>query len=204
MEINNLENISKKVESYNCKLLAVVKNQNIEDIKKLVEFGVNDLGENRLEELSVHSENFPNQNFHFIAPLQSRKISEILKHTKAIHSIFRKKELDIISKAYVGQELFVQVNIDGDINKSGLTPEQLFEFMYYAKEINIMPAGLMCIPNIISDRRVAFSKMQNINEELKNNFQDYQGQLSMGMSDDYEIALDYGATIVRIGSKIFS
>ena len=67
-----------------------------------------------------------------------------------------------------------------------------------------MPAGLMCIPNITSDRRAAFSKMQNINEELKNNFQDYQGQLSMGMSDDYEIALDYGATIVRIGSKIFS
>ena len=67
-----------------------------------------------------------------------------------------------------------------------------------------MPAGLMCIPNITSNRRVAFSKMQNINEELKNNFQDYQGQLSMGMSDDYEIALDYGATIVRIGSKIFS
>ena len=55
MEMNNLKNISKKVESYNCKLLAVVKNQNIEDIKKLVEFGVNDLGENRLEELSVHS-----------------------------------------------------------------------------------------------------------------------------------------------------
>ena len=99
---------------------------------------------------------------------------------------------------------FAQVNIDGDINKSGLTPEKLFEFMYYAKEINIMPAGLMCIPNITSDRRVAFSKMQNINEELKNNFQDYQGQLSMGMSDDYEIALDYGATIVRVGSKIFS
>ena len=153
---------------------------------------------------NVHSEYFPNQNFHFIAPLQSRKISEILKHTKAIHSIFRTKELDIITKAYDGQELFVQVNIDGDVNKSGLTPEQLFEFINYAKEINIMPTGLMCIPNITSDRRVVFSKMQNINEELKNNFQDYQGQLSMGMSDDYEIALDYGATIVRIGSKIFS
>jgi len=61
----------------------------------------------------------------------------------------------------------------------------------------------MCIPNVESDRKKIFSKMQNININLKNNFNGYGGQLSMGMSDDYEIALDYGATIVRIGSKIF-
>ena len=62
----------------------------------------------------------------------------------------------------------------------------------------------MCIPNIQSDPRVVFSKMQSINAELKIKYSEYVGELSMGMSDDYEIALDYGATIIRVGSKIFT
>ena len=61
----------------------------------------------------------------------------------------------------------------------------------------------MCIPNIDSDRKLVFSEMQKINEDLKKNFINYPGELSMGMSNDYEIALDYGATIVRIGTKLF-
>ncbi len=62
----------------------------------------------------------------------------------------------------------------------------------------------MCIPSIENDSKLAFSRMQNINEKLKKNYKDYMGELSMGMSDDYQIALDYGATLIRIGSKIFS
>ena len=61
----------------------------------------------------------------------------------------------------------------------------------------------MCIPNIQSDPKIVFSRMQSINTELKNMYSDYKGELSMGMSEDYEIALDYGATIIRVGSKIF-
>ena len=61
----------------------------------------------------------------------------------------------------------------------------------------------MCIPNIQSDPKLVFSRMQNMNSELKNIYSEYKGELSMGMSKDYEIALDYGATIVRVGSKIF-
>ena len=62
----------------------------------------------------------------------------------------------------------------------------------------------MCIPNIQSDPKVVFSRMQSINAELKKIYSEYTGELSMGMSDDYEIALDYGATIIRVGSKIFT
>mgnify|MGYP003321052010 CR=1 FL=1 len=76
-------------------------------------------------------------------------------------------------------------------------------FIEYMKNKGIEASGLMCIPNIGSDRKVVFSDMQQLNDELKNEFNNYPGELSMGMSDDYEIALDYGATIVRIGSKIF-
>ena len=75
--------------------------------------------------------------------------------------------------------------------------------MKYSESIGIHPIGLMSIPNIESDRKVVFSEMQNLNEDLKAEFENYPGELSMGMSNDYEIALDFGATIVRIGSKIF-
>ncbi len=61
----------------------------------------------------------------------------------------------------------------------------------------------MCIPNIESDTKKVFSKMEKINNNLKKDFKGYVGELSMGMSNDYEIALDYGATIIRIGTKIF-
>jgi hypothetical protein len=61
----------------------------------------------------------------------------------------------------------------------------------------------MCIPNIESDTKKVFSKMEKINSNLKKDFKGYTGELSMGMSNDYEIALDYGATIIRIGTKIF-
>ena len=62
----------------------------------------------------------------------------------------------------------------------------------------------MCIPDIESDPRVSFKKMNNINQKLQIKYKQYNGELSMGMSNDYKIALDYGATIIRVGSKIFN
>ena len=85
--------------------------------------------------------------------------------------------------------------------------KKYFKYMLYfeySKNSIDLPIGLMCIPNIQSDPRVVFSKMQSINAELKKKYSEYVGELSMGMSDDYEIALDYGATIIRVGSKIFT
>ena len=93
--------------------------------------------------------------------------------------------------------------IDNDKNKSGIDSDLIFEYFEYSKDRINLPIGLMCIPNIQSDPNIVFSKMQKINTELKNIYSEYKGELSMGMSEDYEIALDYGATIVRVGSKIF-
>ena len=61
-----------------------------------------------------------------------------------------------------------------------------------------------CIPSLENNSKISFSKMQKINEKIKKDYKNYSGELSMGMSDDYEIALDYGATLIRIGSKIFN
>ena len=199
----NLYSISKKLSNYDAKLIPVIKNRTVEEVKKVYDYGFREFGENRLEDYYLHSEKFNDAIFHFIAPLQSRKIRSIFENFEFIHTVSRYKEIDLISKLKNKREVFLQVNIDNDINKSGIDPDLIFEYFEYSKDRINLPIGLMCIPNIQSDPNIVFSKMQNINTELKNTYSEYKGELSMGMSDDYEIALDYGATIVRVGSKIF-
>ena len=77
--------------------------------------------------------------------------------------------------------------------------------MFFDKFENygFFPNGIMCIPDINSDPREPFKNMNDINQKLLDNYKQYNGELSMGMSNDYKIALDYGATIIRVGSKIF-
>ena len=199
----NLNSISKKLSNYDAKLIPVIKNRTVEDVKKVYDYGFREFGENRLEDYYLHSEKFNDAIFHFIAPLQSRKIRSIFENFEFIHTVSRYKEIDLISKLKNKREVFLQVNIDNDKNKSGIDPDLIFEYFEYSKDRINLPIGLMCIPNIQSDPNIVFSKMQNINTELKNIYSEYKGELSMGMSGDYEIALDYGATIVRVGSKIF-
>ena len=144
----------------------------------------------RQDELHLHHKHFPDSNYHFIAPLQSRKITEILSKCLTLHSVFREKELDVISKTHSGQNIFIQVNIDNDPNKSGINRDKLNDFIDYSLTLGLQPVGLMCIPNMESDRKEVFSSMQKLNEKIKIQYKDYPGELSMGMSDDYEIALD--------------
>ena len=200
----NLNSISKKLSNYDAKLIPVIKNRTVEEVKKVYDYGFREFGENRLEDYYLHSEKFNDAIFHFIAPLQSRKIRSIFENFEFIHTVSRFKEIDLISKLDKKRKVLLQINIDKDPNKSGIDPDLIFEYFEYSKNSIDLPIGLMCIPNIQSDPRVVFSKMQSINAELKKKYSEYVGELSMGMSDDYEIALDYGATIIRVGSKIFT
>ncbi len=199
----NLNGICKKLANYNARLIPVIKNRTVEEVREVYDYGFREFGENRLEDYFLHSENFTDAIFHFIAPLQSRKIKSIFDNFEFIHTICRFKEIDLISKLDNKRKVFLQINIDKDQNKSGIDPDLIFEYFEYFKENIDLPIGLMCIPNIQSDPKVVFSRMQSINSELKKIYIEYKGELSMGMSDDYEIALDYGATIIRVGSKIF-
>ncbi len=204
MDIKQLNKISNLVDKYNAQLLPVIKDRKFEDIKKIYDSGFKEFGENRLEQLIKNKAKLQDARFHFIAPLQSRKISEIMDNCISIHTLSRKKELEIINKHYSNQKVFVQINIDNDPNKNGIIPKEVDSFFEMFQDINYFPVGIMCIPSLQNDPKNAFSYMQKINEKLKSNYKNYFGELSMGMSEDYEIALDYGATIVRIGSKIFS
>ena len=200
----NLNTISKKLSNYNAKLIPVIKNRTVEEVKEVYNCGFREFGENRLDDYFLHSDKFDDAVFHFIAPIQSRKIKVIFENFEFIHTVSRLKEIDLISKLDKKRKVLLQINIDKDPNKSGIDPDLIFEYFEYSKNSIDLPIGLMCIPNIQSDPRVVFSKMQSINAELKKKYSEYVGELSMGMSDDYEIALDYGATIIRVGSKIFT
>ena len=200
----NLSTISKKLSNYNAKLIPVIKNRTVEEVKEVYNCGFREFGENRLDDYFLHSDKFDDAVFHFIAPIQSRKIKVIFENFEFIHTVSRFKEIDLISKLDKKRKVLLQINIDKDLNKSGIDPDLIFEYFEYSKNSIDLPIGLMCIPNTQSDPRVVFSKMQSINAELKKKYSEYVGELSMGMSDDYEIALDYGATIIRVGSKIFT
>ena len=200
----NLSTISKKLSNYNAKLIPVIKNRTVEEVKEVYNCGFREFGENRLDDYFLHSDKFDDAVFHFIAPIQSRKIKVIFENFEFIHTVSRFKEIDLISKLDKKRKVLLQINIDKDPNKSGIDPDLIFEYFEYSKNSIDLPIGLMCIPNIQSDPRVVFSKMQSINAELMKKYSEYVGELSMGMSDDYEIALDYGATIIRVGSKIFT
>ena len=200
----NLNTISKKLSNYNAKLIPVIKNRTVEEVKEVYNCGFREFGENRLDDYFLHSDKFDDAVFHFIAPIQSRKIKVIFENFEFIHTVSRFKEIDLISKLDKKRKVLLQINIDKDPNKSGIDPDLICEYFEYSKNSIDLPIGLMCIPNIQSDPRVVFSKMQSINAELKKKYSEYVGELSMGMSDDYEIALDYGATIIRVGSKIFT
>ena len=203
MDLSELETINSKIVSYGAKLLPVVKNRTNEEIKFLYEFGFRDFGENRLTDFDLHKTVYKDVDYHFIAPIQSRKLKEIVKNFKYIHTISREKEIDILEKLDTDCNYLIQVNIDNDPNKSGVTKDEVLNFYEYCIEKKITPAGLMTIPDINSEPKTVFSEMQKINDKLIMDYR-YKGELSMGMSNDYEVALDYGATIVRIGTKLFT
>ena len=202
MDINNLDTINSKVASYSAKLLPVIKNRTNKEIKFLYDFGFREFAENRLDDFKQHVSVYKDASYHFIAPIQSRKLNEITQHFKYIHTISRIKEVDILKSSDTKCNFLIQINIDDDPKKSGVKKEEVYSFFEYCLSKDNIPIGIMTIPSIDSQPEIVFSNMQNINEKLKKNY-GYQGELSMGMSNDYEIALDYGATIVRIGTKLF-
>ena len=124
----NLNSISKKLSNYDAKLIPVIKNRTVEEVKKVYEYGFREFGENRLEDYYLHSEEFNDAIFHFIAPLQSRKIRSIFENFEFIHTVSRYKEIDLISKLENKRKVFLQVNIDNDKNKSGIDPNLIFEY----------------------------------------------------------------------------
>ena len=192
----------------NSELLVVSKNRSKIDIENLIVSGAKLFGENRVQEAK---KKFTNELFekyelqlHLIGPLQTNKAEDALSLFDTIQTIDRYKLVDAIAKLktkkkFKTKNFYIQINIGEEEQKSGILAKDLPDLYNYSieKELNII--GLMCIPPLINDPSIYFKKMIEIKNKLNGKL-----LLSMGMSNDYIIALNCGSNLIRIGSKIFS
>ena len=206
--VNNYKLINNKITklSKSVNLIVVTKNQSISNISKLVELGHLDFGENKVQEAidkwsSILSSN-DKIRLHFIGKLQSNKAKQAFSFFHCIHSLDNKKLAKIFSdlEGSSGRKIkyFIQVNIGNELQKSGVSLNDLTEFVSYCiKELKLNIVGLMCIPPVNKKPDDFFVLLRTLN--IKNGFND----LSMGMSSDFEKAIEHGSTFVRVGSAIF-
>ena len=210
MSINfqELVTINDHLKAYSrANLLLVTKNRNPETIKRLIELGYYNFGENKVQEAkekfsSIHDANVK---LHLIGPLQTNKVKMSLQLFDAIQTIDRQKLVIEINKQIFNQNFpiktkyfFIQVNIGREAQKSGVMPEDLKDLYDFSimKKLNI--SGRMCIPPVNQNPKEYFLEMRNLRDQLNKSL-----KLSMGMSDDYQMALTCGSDLVRIGSRIF-
>ena len=176
------------------------------DIIPLIEHGHTNFGENKIQEaldkwLSIKDE-YPNINLHMIGKLQSNKAKYLLPLFDYLHSLdnlkLAKKIAEQEKKNKKKLKIFIQVNIGDESQKNGVALNYLEEFYFICvKELKLNIIGLMCLPPNDENVDNYFSKMQKLNKKFG------LTELSLGMSNDYLNAIEYGSTFVRIGSKIF-
>lgn len=195
-------------------LCAVSKYIEVPKIKEALEAGVTVLGENKVQELVDKLPQFSEDvNFHMIGQLQTNKVKYIIDKVKLIHSLDRKSLLKTLDKEAkkknIISDTLIQVNLTLDPNRGGVSIEELPEFVEeIGKYTSVRVRGLMCVAQNVDDENIIredFRRMRLEFERLKlYNICNVSGEiLSMGMSHDYEIAIEEGATLVRVGTRIF-
>ena len=186
-------------------IIAVSKTFKIEKILPLIEFGHIHYGENKVQEAidkwsDIKSENTALK-LHLIGKLQTNKVKLSLKIFDYIHSVDNEKLAQKISDEQFKQnkkvKIFIQVNIAGEVQKSGIDKDSLKDFYSFCINLNLDVVGLMCIPPLNQDSIEFFQELKLLNNNLK------LKELSMGMSADYLDAVKESATFLRIGSSIF-
>lgn len=218
----NLEEVLKKIEIAEKKsisgekveLIAVTKTHGIDIIKEAVNLGVTDIGENKVQEfVSKYDSLNEDLNFHMIGTLQSNKVKYIYDKAKLIHSLDRlslAKEIEKRAKdSNIVVNCLVQVNISDEDSKGGVALSETEKFIESLLEFeNLKIVGLMGIAKNtedLSEIRSSFRKLYKLKEKLKNrNIEEIEMKyLSMGMSSDFDMAIEEGSNMVRIGSSIF-
>lgn len=194
-------------------LIAVSKTQPYERIIEAKGYGLQVFGENKVQELIDKYPLINNISWHFIGHLQKNKVKFIIDKVDLIHSldsIDLAKEINNRAQIIgIKIPVLVQINIGKEHSKSGIFEEDIMEFMDKISQYeNIIINGIMTVPPIsenINITRDYFRRMKNIFDKIKDyNYTNFNIKyLSMGMTDDYEIAIEEGANIVRIGTGIF-
>ena len=188
------------------KIIAVSKTFKMDKILPLIEHGHLHFGENKVQESvdkwSEIKNTKPEIKLHMIGKLQTNKVKFAVNIFDYIHSVdsikLAKKIALEQNKVKKNLKLFIQINIGNEPQKSGINPEEVKNFINICREdLKLNVIGLMCIPPNDDKTENYFSKMLELKKDLN------LAELSMGMSNDYQIAVKYGSTFLRIGSKIF-
>lgn len=191
------------------RLLAVSKTQSDEAIRELYGLGVRDFGENYVQELLHRRERLADlaeARWHLIGPLQTNKVRVALGAAASFHALDSEKLLREIEKRYAAEAapwpVFAQVNIDGEASKAGLAPDAVAGFVAAARECAaVRLEGLMAIPEPlrpVEKMRPAFGRLRALAEACGGGL-----RLSMGMSEDFGVAIEEGAHWVRVGRRLF-
>jgi pyridoxal phosphate enzyme (YggS family) len=189
------------------KLIVACKNQSLDKILSIINYGHLDFGENKIQEAHLKWKDFLKNNrtinLHFLGHLQTNKVSQALEIFSFIHSLDNEKLALKLNSEEKKQKkklkYFIQINVADEKNKSGVSHNLALNFIdFCANELNLNIVGLMCLPPFNTDPTEYFIKLKEIAISKKIE------HLSMGMSQDYKIAINYGSTYVRVGSAIFN
>ena len=202
---SNLAAVKKKIVAaadHDVTLIVVTKSFPASDAVILSELGVRDFGENRDAEGAEKSQIIP-ATWHFQGQIQSNKLKSITQWAKAIHSLDDLRHFDLIKKyATHSLSIFLQVSLDGAHHRGGAKIKDLYSL---AEAIEKSPehtlSGIMAVPPLTMQAHTAYAELQQIHQDFMKQFPEATA-LSAGMSGDYEMAISYGATHVRVGSSI--
>lgn len=217
MNRSNIEEIRSLVEQKQAELLVVSKNRPLEQVKFLYDMGFRKMGENRVQSLLDKKDDLPNDiQWHVIGHLQRNKVKYIAPFVALIHSADSLRLLEEIQKQAANNDriipVLLQFKVAEEESKFGLDPKDLSDILTFLDENplpNVSIDGLMGMGTFTDDQSITiaeFRKLKSIFDELKEGYF-YESKtftkLSMGMSGDFELALEYGSTIVRLGSVLF-
>ena len=180
-------------------ILAAVKYVPLNELGKLAEAGIAIAGENRAQDLEAKATAHPGFRWHFIGQLQSRKVKQIVPYVELIHSVASDSALrQLETHGTPETEILVEVNVAGEEEKAGIAPADLGAFIARSP---VKVVGLMTMPPFTADpeaSRPVFARLRELAGEhgLR--------QLSMGTSQDYRVAAEEGATIVRLGTVLYA
>ena len=197
-----------------CRLVAVSKTVGVEEIAQAIKAGLCDFAENRTDLFSARQAQFPEVNWHFIGRIQTNKIKDFAGKAALVHSVASARALLGIDRRAEAlqqiQPVLIEVNVSGEDSKDGVTVDELPDLLSLASSLeHLTVEGLMTIAPIASESTVrdCFRGLREIQNQMQLLFVETPKinlrELSMGMSDDFQIAVEEGATIVRIGRSVW-
>ena len=201
---NEINDFLKKTSNIT-KIVAISKNHPLESVLHAVSNGVHIFGENRVQEAQDKFQNLKKTNskiqLHLTGPLQTNKVKTAVQLFDVFHTLDREKIAKEFSKhkeLLKNKKIFLQINTGKEKTKSGIYPEDTKDFLFFLKnEMKLFISGLMCIPPIDEDPKYHFNKLKTLADKNKIH------ELSIGMSDDYEKAIQFNPTYIRLGTILF-